>query len=808
MGPPDAPAHLVELRQSEMIGIIDDDGVRISNVEAVLDDARREQDVVLALVEVHHDALERLLRHLAVGNADAGLRHELLQALMHMLDAVDAVVDEEHLAAALDLALYGAADDGIVVLDDVGLHRESLGRWRLDDAHIARPDERHVQRARDRRSRQGQHVDAGRELAYLVLLLDAEALLLIDDEQAEILEFHAALIQYGMGADEDVDLAARDLGERLALLLGRAEAADDIDARQEIPEPLAERLEMLLREHGRRHEHRDLLAIHGRLVGRPDGDLGLAEADIAAQQAVHGFRLLHIGLDLRYGLQLVVRLLIRERILELALRAVIRRESEALGVAALRVDLDELLGDVLDRFPGACLRLGPFRAAHAMQARHLALGADVFLQLADLVRRHVQLVIAAVFDMQVVAVDAADLERHDAEVFADAVIDMDDIVARLDLTKMADAFTALRRLGAAHGPALLMAEDISLGDNDGLSPDKLEAGRKAADADADEAGTQLIAIGYDARGQPASGQGLTHVVRLCLTTDHDVDAELLPEPTRELGLEQVHLPLERRHARRRDAQRVRQLGAMNLLQHECRVEYAAAVRRCYELVPGEYLALELRRLLQHGFQLGAQARRFVEYNRAAAVRALQIRQEWLRLLAAAVITGQWQHHEALDAAERALRLEAELAQRVDLITEILDAHRQPGIDGEYIDDATAGTELADMLDLIRALIAEGDELADERVMSVLLPRAERQRQAGEFLAAQALLSGSPRCRQHDGILVAHEPPEDLHAPCLTLAAVGRGPDLAAEQIALRQYVERHGRQQRREVCLPGGQRLR
>ena len=39
---------------------------------------------------------------------------------------------------------------------------------------------------------------------------------------------------------------------------------------------------MLLREHRRRHEHGDLLAVHDGLVRRADGDLGLAEADIAA----------------------------------------------------------------------------------------------------------------------------------------------------------------------------------------------------------------------------------------------------------------------------------------------------------------------------------------------------------------------------------------------------------------------------------------------------------------------------------------------------------------------------------------------
>ena len=50
------------------------------------------------------------------------------------------------------------------------------------------------------------HVDAQLELAQQLLLLDAEALLLVDDEQAEVLGAHVAAEQ-PVGADQDVDVA-------------------------------------------------------------------------------------------------------------------------------------------------------------------------------------------------------------------------------------------------------------------------------------------------------------------------------------------------------------------------------------------------------------------------------------------------------------------------------------------------------------------------------------------------------------------------------------------------------------------------
>ena len=128
-----------------------------------------------------------LLVELAVGDLEAHARAQAAQALGRLVDRLDAVVDEERLAAALLLAHDRLLDELLVVVADVGLDRPAaLGR-RLDDADVAQPGERHLQRARDRRRAHRDHVDAQLELAQQLLLLDAEALLLVDDDQAEVL---------------------------------------------------------------------------------------------------------------------------------------------------------------------------------------------------------------------------------------------------------------------------------------------------------------------------------------------------------------------------------------------------------------------------------------------------------------------------------------------------------------------------------------------------------------------------------------------------------------------------------------------
>ena len=198
-------------------------------------------------------------------------------------------------------------------------------------------------------------------------MLDAEPLLLVDDQQPEILEPHL-LGQDAVRADHHVDGAVGQARERSRGPPCRSGTRERLDLHRESGEPLVERLEVLLDEERGRHEHRDLLAVLDRLERGAHGDLGLAEADVAREQAVHRDRPLHVGLDLVDRLQLVGRLGVGERLLELALPGRVGAEGVALGGHAGGVELDELDGDVAHGAARLALRLRPVAAAHLRQA--------------------------------------------------------------------------------------------------------------------------------------------------------------------------------------------------------------------------------------------------------------------------------------------------------------------------------------------------------------------------------------------------------------------------------------------------------
>jgi len=159
VGAADAAADLVELGESEGVGALYDERVRLRDVQTRLDDRGRDEHVRVAAQERVHPILELALAHLSVGDEEAQVREQLLQLFGRLVDRLDAVVQVERLAFSGGLALERCLDGVLVVLADRRPNRAAALRRRFDDRDVAQPRERHVQRARDRRRGEREHVD-------------------------------------------------------------------------------------------------------------------------------------------------------------------------------------------------------------------------------------------------------------------------------------------------------------------------------------------------------------------------------------------------------------------------------------------------------------------------------------------------------------------------------------------------------------------------------------------------------------------------------------------------------------------------
>ncbi len=249
-----------------------------------------------------------------------------------------------------------------------------------------------------------------------------------------------------------------------------------------------------------RHQHRHLLAVLHRLERRPDRDLGLAVADVAADHPVHRQRLLHVRLDLVDGRHLVGRLDVGEGVLQLALPRGVRAEGVPAGGHPCRVQPDQLGRDLLDRLARPALGLGPVGTAEPRQRGCLA--ADVLGDLVQGVGRHEQPVAGlallgrGVLDDQVLALAAVDGAPHHLDVAAHAVLLVHHEVAGGQLDRVDRVAPPGRHPGLVQRGDPALAGEVGLGEDGQLQLGRDQAGLEVAGGDGDHAGLELVDAGH------------------------------------------------------------------------------------------------------------------------------------------------------------------------------------------------------------------------------------------------------------------------------------------------------------------------
>ena len=454
----DAATQLMQLAQAEAVGMVDDQRVGVGDIKAGFDDGGAYQHVDVAMPEVADHTVKLFLPHLAVGYADMRFGHELVDFRRDGGDVLHTIVHVEHLPTTQQLAPDGGGDLRVLVSADVGEHRQAILRRRGQRGHFADTGDSHFQRARDRRCRQAQHVHIGAQRLERLLVLDAETLFLVDDDESQILELDLRIEQL-VRADDHIHGTVFKPLDGLVNLLGGLESAHGSHVHGEAFETFGESLEMLLHEQCGRHEHGHLLGILHRLERGAHRDFGFAEAHIAADQTVHRNGFLHIRLDLVDGGELVGRLLIGESVLQLLLPRRVLAEGIAFRTLACRVELDQILGDLMHMLARLGFGGGPVGTAQLVEFRRF--GADVFADLVELVGGDEQFVRRGaalgrrIFDDQVfasgfVGAGADDALTHFDEP-ANAVLLVHHVIAFFELHQVDGLAPAFRRFGHGHG---------------------------------------------------------------------------------------------------------------------------------------------------------------------------------------------------------------------------------------------------------------------------------------------------------------------------------------------------------------------
>ena len=186
----DTPAELIKLRQAKIVRVMDDHRVDIGNIQSGLYDCRGYQHINLTIDKVIHDLFQFTLFHLPMCKCHSGFRHKRCDLICRLYDRVDTIIDIVDLSAPCQFPADRFPHHLFVVFHDICLDRHTLHRCFLQNAHIADPNQAHMQRPWDRRCRQGQYIYVFPQLFDLFFVRDTETLLLVDDQKTEIFELH------------------------------------------------------------------------------------------------------------------------------------------------------------------------------------------------------------------------------------------------------------------------------------------------------------------------------------------------------------------------------------------------------------------------------------------------------------------------------------------------------------------------------------------------------------------------------------------------------------------------------------------
>ena len=269
-----------------------------------------------------HEADEDIFRflglHSTVDRGKAAIGDVSLDKIFEFGEQRNAVVDEIDLPVATHLEVNGI-DDGLAIEGGyLRMDGMTVGRRRVDNAHVAGTHQGELEGARNGGGRHGEGVDIGFQRSELFFRGDTELLFFVDDEQPQVVPLYG-LANKLMRTDEDVDFSCSQIVEHLPGLSVGAGSREVVYSDGESFESLAECFVMLKGQYRCGHHDGHLLRVAGGFEGGADGNLGFSESYIAAYESVHGTFLLHVGLHLVGGFQLVGRVFVEEAGLELAL---------------------------------------------------------------------------------------------------------------------------------------------------------------------------------------------------------------------------------------------------------------------------------------------------------------------------------------------------------------------------------------------------------------------------------------------------------------------------------------------------------
>ena len=308
----------MQVAQTKILRLIDNDGVGIRDVNSTLNNRRGQQYIIIVIDKVEDNLFQLFRLHLSVPDTYPAIRYIPQNHRLQFHQILNAVVHKENLPVAAHFKIDSFGYNFLIECMYFRLNRVTVGRRCLNDRQVSSPHQRELKGTRNRSSRQCQRIYIDLQLTKLFLHAYTELLLLVNDKQTQILEFDTFANNL-MRTDKNIDFSVGQLFQNTACILCRTCPAQVFHLTRHILQTFLESLEVLVSQYRSRHQHRHLLVVSHCLKCSTDSDLRLTKTHVTTNKTVHRLITLHIRLYFLSSLQLVRSIFIQETGLQFVL---------------------------------------------------------------------------------------------------------------------------------------------------------------------------------------------------------------------------------------------------------------------------------------------------------------------------------------------------------------------------------------------------------------------------------------------------------------------------------------------------------
>ena len=188
---------------------------------------------------------------------------------------------------------------------------------------------------------------------------------------------------------------------------------------------------MLISQHGGRHQYSHLLTVASSLESSSYGNLRLSEANIATNQTIHRSATLHVFLHLSRSLSLIGGILIKERRFQLMLQITVGTIGKALFSSALRIELYQISGYILNLLLCLFLQSIPGTSTQRRQTRRFTrITPTILAYLIKRMDRDVNLIIIFIDNTYHFLITIASRNTYQSAKLTDTKVHMHDKIPR------------------------------------------------------------------------------------------------------------------------------------------------------------------------------------------------------------------------------------------------------------------------------------------------------------------------------------------------------------------------------------------